>query len=405
MRRRWISAVVAFALALGAPVPSAKAAGGFTDIDNHWARDVITGAVTAGYVKGYPDGTFKPDANVTRAEFLAIVTRASKLPAAGVEEPFVDVDARHWAVDAIGRGIGMGFISPSAFGSRFEPDKALTRAEMVTWLVNGLVKADPSFGDALKDTQNTILPFTEYFPGKFNKPDIPYIAVARGVGLVGGFPDGSFGPDRTTTRAEVVTLLTRYLAAEGTKAEDYKALNEMREVGLYGTNVKTIGNAEWYPGKGIRRPFYEAFNVELKPDRPIGTIILRKYILVDKELTSVYKDVFLSKEQQEELTTESLERFMRFVEVTLMPSKDLDTQSFLYGLPAVAGTTFQVRGELNQPKKYGFHAMTSDQALTMLKKGQTSTFWNLYGVMKSGIVVINTQDGKMIRMIVRGVEN
>jgi len=405
MMKRLISVVTAVAMVLGGAIPSAIAAGGFTDIGNHWAKVLITGAVAAGYVKGYPDGTFKPDAGVTRAEFLAIVTRASKLPAADGEEPFNDVDASHWAVDAIERGIGMGFISPGDFGGKFEPDKALTRAEMVKWLVSGLAKADSSFGDALKDTQNTILPFTEYFPGKFKKADIPYIAVARGVGLVGGFPDGSFGPDRTTTRAEVVALLTRYLAAEGTQADGYKALNEVREVGLYGTNVKTIGNAEWYPANGIRRPFYEAFNVELKPDRPIGTIILRKYILVDKELTSVYKDVFLSKEQQEELATESLERFYRFVEVTLTPSKDLDTQSFLYGLPAVAGTTFQVRGELNQPKEYGFNAMTSDQALTMLKKGQTSTFWNLYGVMKSGIVEIHTQDGKMIRMMARGVEN
>jgi len=405
MMKRLISVVVAVAMVLGGPIPSANAAGGFTDIGNHWAKDLITGAVAAGYVKGYPNGTFQPDAGVTRAEFLAIVTRASKLPDAGGEEPFADVGAGHWAVDAIERGIGMGFISPGDFGSRFEPDKALTRAEMVKWLVSGLAKADPSFGDALKDTQNTILPFTEYFPGKFKKADIPYIAVARGVGLVGGFPDDSFGPDRTTTRAEVVALLTRYLAAEGTKADGYKALNEMREVGLYGTNVKTIGNAEWYPGKEIRRPFYEAFNVELKPDFPIGTIILRKYILVDKELTSVYKDVFLSKEQQNELATESLERFYRFVEVTLTPSKDLNTQSFLYGAEAVAGSTFQVQVGLNQPKKYGFYAMTSDQALTMLKKGQTSTFWHQYFVMKRGIVVIHTQDGKRIRMIVRGVES
>jgi len=398
--KRWLILVtLGFFVGSGvAPTAGTAAAAPFSDISTHWAKANIEAAVQAKYVSGYPDRTFKPDAKVSRAEFLAIVTRASRLPAAAAVEPFEDVAANHWAVDAINKGIGMGFINPVDFGKTFAPDKALTRAEMVKWLVSGLAKADASFVDALRDTRETILPFTEYFPGKFKEADIPYIAVSRGTGLVGGFPDGSFGPDRTTTRAEVVVLLERYLGVEGTKADGYKSLNELREVGLYGTNVKTIGNAEWI---GKRIPFYEAFNVELKPDRPIGTIILRRFILVDKELTSVYKDVFMSKEQQETLATESLERFKRYAEITLTPSKDLNVQSFQDGSQAVAGSTFQIVRD-NQPQKYGFTAITSIGEIPMFKSGVTSTFWNVESVDKNGIVVINTTDGKMISMRAQG---
>jgi len=401
--KRWLTLVVlGFFVGVGV-VPSAGiAAAPFPDISSHWAKANIEAAVQAKYVGGYPDGTFKPDANVSRAEFLAIVTRASKLPVAAAIEPFEDVASNHWAVDAINKGIGMGFINPADFGKTFAPDKPLTRAEMVKWLVSGLAKADASFVDALRDTRETILPFTEYFPGKFKESDIPYIAVSRGTGLVGGFPDGSFGPDRTTTRAEVVVLLERYLGVEGTKADVYKSLNELREVGLYGTNVKTIGNAEWLPdSKGNRTPFYEAFNVELKPDRPIGTIILRKFILVDKELMSVYKDVFMSKEEQETLASESIERFQRFSEITLSTSQDLSVKTFQDGSQAVAGTTFQVIGQ-NQPQKYGFYAITSRGEKPMFKTGQTSTFWNVESVDKNGIVEIRTMDGKVISMRARG---
>jgi hypothetical protein len=402
--KRWLILVtLGFFVGAGvAPLGGTAAAAPFSDISSHWAKANIEAAVQAKYVSGYPDGSFKPDAKVSRAEFLAIVTRASRLPVAAAIETFEDVASNHWAVDAINKGIGMGFINPADFGKTFSPDKALTRAEMVKWLVSGLAKGDASFVDALRDTRETILPFTEYFPGKFKEADIPYIAVSRGTGLVGGFPDGSFGPDRTTTRAEVVVLLERYLGVEGTKADAYKSLNELREVGLYGTNVKTIGNAVFpKTDQGVELSFYDAFNVELATEKPVGTLILRKYIVIDPQLTSVYKDMFMAKEEQEVFAKRE-NRFQVFSQVTFSPARDMIENTFR-NIGPITGTTFQAR--YGVPEKYGFVALSSSGGnIELLKTGNTNTFWSQDDVSLEHRFGVTTNEGRYKGLALLGSE-
>ena len=390
--RKWTTALLLlwfFGFAPG--VGSASSVAAFTDIDSHWARGAIVSAVEKGYVRGYPDGTFKPDAQVTRAEFLAIVTRASKLASASAYEPFDDVAPAHWAVDALNKGIGMGFINPADYGTTFKPDQALTRAEMVKWLVSGLAKSDPSFVAALKDTRETILPFTEYFPGKFKEADIPYIAVARGTGLVGGFPDGSFGPDRTTTRAEVVVLLGRYLAVEGKKADGYQALNELREVGTTGTNVMTIGNAagkfKWAKGTGgIEAPLYEIFDKDLFLSRDIGVVQLNRLIALDPAMTSVYADMFADAEMREDAKKYNLIYYIS--EMTTTFSRDVNTSIFQEA-NMFAGST--VRHKL--PDVYGYTALLAVGPKPMLKKGVTSRFWSTQSMYVGESIASSTLDG------------
>ena len=390
--KRWLTLVVlGFFVGVGV-VPSAGiAAAPFPDISSHWAKANIEAAVQAKYVGGYPDGTFKPDANVSRAEFLAIVTRASKLPVAAAIEPFEDVASNHWAVDAINKGIGMGFINPADFGKTFAPDKPLTRAEMVKWLVSGLAKADASFVDALRDTRETILPFTEYFPGKFKESDIPYIAVSRGTGLVGGFPDGSFGPDRTTTRAEVVVLLERYLGVEGTKADVYQALDELREVGTTGTNLMTIGNVvgtlEWTKSGGKPSPLYERFNKDIVVKRDIGSVQLNRLIAIDPGMTSVYTNMFMDAEMQEFGKLHDVTQI--FTEFTTTFNRDVDLSVFAES-NHLAGST--VRHDL--PDRYGYTALHATKPRPMLQKGVTSRFWGTRVLTYGGFISITTTDLK-----------
>ena len=382
-----IASQVALSLSFTVNVYTASAASP-TDISNHWAKDSIRAAVEKGYVRGYPDGTFRPDAQVTRAEFLAIVTRASKLEAASAYEPFDDVAPTHRAVDALNKGIGMGFINPAEYGATFKPDQALTRAEMVKWLVSGLAKSDPSFVAALKDTRETILPFTEYFPGKFKEADIPYIAVARGTGLVGGFPDGSFGPDRTTTRAEVVVLLGRYLAVEGKKADGYQALNELREVGTTGTNVMTIGNAigkfSWTKDReGKVAPVYEIFNKDLFLSRDIGIVQLNRLIALDPAMTSVYADMFADAEMQE--SAKKYNNLYYISEMTTTFTRDVNTSTFQEANSFAGGTVRH-----NLPDVYGYTALDAHSTNPMLKKGVTTRFWSTRFVPVGDYVTTNT---------------
>lgn len=69
-----------------------------TDIDNHWGRGYIAAFVDAGYIYGYPDNTFLPDNNVTRAEAVAIINRVIKKTATPeAENRFYDIEKTHWA--------------------------------------------------------------------------------------------------------------------------------------------------------------------------------------------------------------------------------------------------------------------------------------------------------------------
>lgn len=112
MRRvRWIALVTAIALVAGlqavpflgdgdgrrprtpgSSAPVVMAAPGLRDIARHWARSLIETAVQRGYVHGYPDGTFRPDAPVTRAEALKLVVAAWGLrPDPNGAQPFADL--------------------------------------------------------------------------------------------------------------------------------------------------------------------------------------------------------------------------------------------------------------------------------------------------------------------------
>jgi len=69
-----------------------------TDIEGHWAQGFISRLVSDGYIKGYPDNTFKPDSNVKRSECVTLINRILKAqPLNDAETPFTDVDKGYWA--------------------------------------------------------------------------------------------------------------------------------------------------------------------------------------------------------------------------------------------------------------------------------------------------------------------
>lgn len=103
----------------------------FKDLKKHWATKFIAQAVEEGAVKGYPNGTFKPNGLITRAEGVAIIARFAKLPQAAVlEPPFPDVPGRFWAAREILSARGAGLLKYLE-GRFFESNKKLTRAEVV----------------------------------------------------------------------------------------------------------------------------------------------------------------------------------------------------------------------------------------------------------------------------------
>ena len=119
------------------PVKGQSYAAGLSDIHaGDWYADTVGYAVQKGIVSGYPDGTFKPNQPITRAEFSSIASRFAEL----TEEKdltFSDLDASHWGYKAIRLAASNGWISGYP-DNTFRPEQAITRAE-VTSITNRML--------------------------------------------------------------------------------------------------------------------------------------------------------------------------------------------------------------------------------------------------------------------------
>ncbi|MCL6449474.1 MAG: S-layer homology domain-containing protein [Armatimonadetes bacterium] len=113
---------------LGGRVPGVRQADPFSDTQGHWAALSIGSAAAAGLISGYPDGTFRPDAPVTRAELVVLFLRLLGERAEEGQPLFSDVKPTHWAYGAITRAAAAGFVSGYPDGT-FRPDAPVTRAE------------------------------------------------------------------------------------------------------------------------------------------------------------------------------------------------------------------------------------------------------------------------------------
>ena len=107
---------------------SNKAKPDFMDVRSGWYNAAINAVVNAGYMKGYPDGTFRPDGKITRAEFAQMIKAIDKANSATA--PFADVKG-HWAEAAINQAYANDRIAGYPDGT-FRPNDQITRAEAVT---------------------------------------------------------------------------------------------------------------------------------------------------------------------------------------------------------------------------------------------------------------------------------
>lgn len=106
-----------------------------SDVDGHPFEHEIRTLVDADVISGYPDGTFRPERSVSRAEFAALIAEAFD-PSARTRPAFADIDG-HWAEGVIRRVAGAGFLSGYPDGT-FRPDDPIRRVETVVSLDSGL---------------------------------------------------------------------------------------------------------------------------------------------------------------------------------------------------------------------------------------------------------------------------
>ncbi|CAH8706256.1 S-layer homology domain-containing protein [Paenibacillus thiaminolyticus] len=351
-----VMGAVAITALFGTALREAKAMN-FKDVSaTHWAKDSILAAVNAGYFKGYSNGTFnngtfKPDATITRAEFASLLSRISKAePPTEIENVFNDLN-NHWSKKQVERAVAFGFIDPKNYPNGFKPNTALTREEMAIWLSSGLAALDEAYKQALLDTKETLIPVKEYF-----KPGIPeskagHIAVAMGTKLMSGYPDGSFGMKNTTTRAETSAILLRFVKAAAKKADTFPALNELRAVGTEKNNLEVVT-----PFKPTRS-MTEASGKTKTFRNNAGQLVFHRMIAVNVENwneKSFYGDLFVS-EINKGFLTEEKGTYPVFMEITIYPkSKDFDVDHYYSGMPnLMAGAAINNENY----KKYGYKTM------------------------------------------------
>ncbi|WP_246061795.1 S-layer homology domain-containing protein [Paenibacillus oralis] len=170
------------------------------DIQEHWAKAAIDQAVAAGFVNGYADGTFRPNQQVTRAEFVTMLGRALDLNADGAQLSFTDASKiPSWATEAVAEAVAAGIISGYKDGS-FGPHNPLNRAELTAMIVRaGGIRPDSQAKLAFNDAKD--IPAWA----------APYVAAAVDAGLVDGVGNNRFAPQQVATRAEAITLVVKLL--------------------------------------------------------------------------------------------------------------------------------------------------------------------------------------------------
>ena len=129
----------------------------YVDIDNHWAKASILVMNELGIVKGYEDGTFRPENYITRAEFATMVSRFANMKNIEIKGSFKDVTTEHWAYKTINFAKIMGWISGYEDGT-FKPDNPITRAEAIT-IINRMLQRTGDIGRINSD--NTLKKFTD----------------------------------------------------------------------------------------------------------------------------------------------------------------------------------------------------------------------------------------------------
>lgn len=109
---------------------------GATDTANHWANAVISDWESKGLIKGYEDGTFKPDNSVSRAEFVTMMNNVLKNDAEGTVS-FTDVKETDWFYQAVAAAVNAGYCNGYEDGT-FKPSATISRAEAAVMLANAM---------------------------------------------------------------------------------------------------------------------------------------------------------------------------------------------------------------------------------------------------------------------------
>ncbi len=209
----------------------------FSDISGHWAENVIIKYKDSGIVSGYPDGTFRPDAPITRAEFAKIIDSAFSLEKTGDLTKYNDISAEAWYHKHLTTASGYipNFLPPHSYEvtamygnhDNFLPDSPILRCHAAAafseiYLEKNETELRELTIQEVKSELNEVykdIEFTELFATHTGIADnvkalFNSAWCARELGIMLGNADGYFKPYSSLTRAEVLTVIDRIKSVE-----------------------------------------------------------------------------------------------------------------------------------------------------------------------------------------------
>jgi S-layer homology domain len=206
------SAIPAVATTAKRPSPitlTQMAQASLSDLSGNWAEPFIKVLIDKNIIVGYPDGTFRPDQPVTRAEFAALLNQAFELRPIRESRSFRDVPNNFWAAAVIDKAYRSGFLAGYP-NNTFGPLKNIVRIESLVALTNGS-KLQP---DGSADQVNELFTDAAQIPSYGR--DALLAATQKCVSVSVSYPtDKTYDPNRIATRADVAASIHQILVAAG----------------------------------------------------------------------------------------------------------------------------------------------------------------------------------------------
>ena len=242
----WVAVVSLLAGIVSPAVPAghvyadpANTAGVSGNPGRHWAQETLDDWVENGLLRGFDDGSLRPDSLISRAEFVALVNRLYGFTVQA-EVRLTDVAPHHWYAGEVAKALAAGFVKGYADGT-FRPNQPITRQEAAV-IVASLLGLEPNDeqlarkfrdGDAIAEwSRNAVAAVVEH-------------------GYMNGYPDGTFRPAQPITRAEAIVTLDRTAARKLIKAGTYGDPEQVQTIegsvvmtsaGVTLQNVRITGN-------------------------------------------------------------------------------------------------------------------------------------------------------------------
>lgn len=168
------------------------------DINGHWAQNQIEKSIANDIVSGYPDGTFKPDNNISRAEFFTMANKAFGFKEKSSSN-FSDVKSSDWFADQISIAHTAGYISGYEDGT-IRPNNNISRQEAAAITARIVKTSNPASVELVNKFKDA---------GAIPSWAREAIASTVSSGIMSGYPDQTFKPLNYITRAEAVVVLNK----------------------------------------------------------------------------------------------------------------------------------------------------------------------------------------------------